>query len=210
MGQSPTIFPESTGGLNGYHIPRYDSPDPVLKAIEMRFTETELKGAFVVDLEPMIDERGFFARTYCVREFETVGLSAHWAQSSTSFNQKKGTLRGIHYQCAPHEEIKLVRCTAGSLYDVIVDLRPDSTTYCQWVSMELSAKNRKAFYIPKGFGHAFQTLEEDTEILYHMSEFYHPECYKGARWNDPVFSIEWPLEKCILSDRDQMFPDWIK
>lgn len=168
----------------------------------MIFSETPLKGAYVLELDRIEDERGFFARSWCVKEFKKHGLNPDLVQCSVSFNKKKGTLRGMHYQAAPHEEAKLVRCTRGALYDVIIDLRPDSGTFKQWFGVELSAENRKALYIPEGFAHGFQTLEDDTEVLYQMSEFYHPESVRGLRWNDPQFGIVWPIEVVTTSKRD--------
>jgi len=169
------------------------------------FEETKLKGAYVINIEPIEDERGFFARSFCQKEFEQLGLNPCVAQCNISFNKKKGTLRGMHYQAAPHEEAKLVSCVKGSIYDVIIDLRPGSITYCQWVSVELSAENHKMLYIPEGFAHGFQTLEDNTEVFYQMSEFYHPESARGVRWNDPAFGIEWPLEERIISKKDLRF-----
>ena len=158
----------------------------------MIFTETPLKNAYIIELEQIEDERGFFARSWCVREFEEHGLNPNLVQCNVSFNKKKGTLRGMHYQVAPHEEAKLVRCTKGALYDVIIDLRPDSLTFKQWFGVELTAENRKALYIPEGFAHGFQTLKDDTEVFYQMSEFYHPANSQGVRYDDPAFGIKWP------------------
>ncbi len=174
----------------------------------MIFTETPLKDAYVIELEPIEDERGFFARSWCVREFEEHGLNPNLVQCNVSFNKKKGTLRGMHYQAPPHEEAKMLRCTKGSLYDVIVDLRKDSPTFKQWFSVDLTAENRKQLYIPEGFAHGFQTLEDGTEIFYQMTEFYHPKSAKGIRWNDPAFQIEWPLSDCIISENDSKYPDF--
>jgi dTDP-4-dehydrorhamnose 3,5-epimerase len=170
--------------------------------------ETELTGAFVIEAELIEDERGFFARTWCQREFEAHGLTVVWVQGNISGNHRAGTLRGMHYQMAPHGEIKLVRCTSGSVYDVIVDLRPDSPTYLNHVGIELSSRNRKMLYIPEGLAHGFQTLEDNTEVLYLMSGFYAPECARGVRWNDPIFGIQWPSAVRIISARDQGFPDY--
>lgn len=171
----------------------------------MIFEETKLKGAYVINIEPIEDERGFFARSFCQKEFEQLGLNPCVAQCNISFNKKKGTLRGMHYQAAPHEEAKLVSCVKGSIYDVIIDLRPGSITYCQWVSVELSAENHKMLYIPEGFAHGFQTLEDNTEVFYQMSEFYHPESARGVRWNDPAFGIEWPSAELIISEKDSTY-----
>jgi dTDP-4-dehydrorhamnose 3,5-epimerase len=173
------------------------------------FNETELKGAFVIDLEPIEDERGFFARAWCRREFTEHGLSTDIAQANMSFNKRKGTLRGMHFQKSPHAEDKLVRCTRGAIFDVAVDLRPDSPTRSRWVGVELTSENRRMLYVPKGFAHGFQTLEDDTEIFYLVSEFYTPEAEGGARWDDPAFGIEWPLgAPAEISDKDRTWPDY--
>jgi dTDP-4-dehydrorhamnose 3,5-epimerase len=174
----------------------------------MIFTETKLKSAFVIETEWQEDERGFLARSFCRDEFEAHGLNPRVVQCSISFNRKKGTLRGMHYQTRPYEEVKLVRCTRGAIYDVIIDLRPDSPTFEQWIAVELTADNRRMIYVPEGCAHGFQTLEDNTEVFYQMSEFYHPECARGVRWNDPAFGIEWPLSNPILSDRDRRFNDF--
>ena len=174
----------------------------------MKFVETELKGAFIIEPEPLEDERGFFARTWCRKEFEQHGLNCNVVQCNISFNRNKGTLRGMHYQASPFEEAKLVRCIMGAIYDVIVDLRPDSKTFMCWIPVELSAENRKMIYIPEGFAHGFQTLENDTEVFYQMSEFYAPEYVRGVRWNDPKFNIEWPDGIRIISAKDKIFQDF--
>ncbi|MEW6111652.1 MAG: dTDP-4-dehydrorhamnose 3,5-epimerase [Thermodesulfobacteriota bacterium] len=172
----------------------------------MKFTETELPGAFLIELEPNEDDRGFFARAFCRKEFEERGLVTDFVQSSISFNKKKGTLRGMHFQAPPHEEVKLVRCTRGSVYDVIVDLRPTSPTFKQWTALELSADNRWSLYIPKGFPHGFQTFEDNSEVLYMISAFYHAEAERGLRFDDPEVGIVWPLPDPIVSTRDQGLP----
>jgi dTDP-4-dehydrorhamnose 3,5-epimerase len=172
----------------------------------MIFLPTKLQGAYHVEIEPHADQRGFFARVWCPREFEAHGLNPRLAQCSVSFNSRKGTLRGMHYQAAPHEEAKLVRCTRGSLYDVIIDLRPGSPTFRQWVGVELTAENRRMLYVPEGFAHGFQTLANDTEVFYQISEFHHPESAQGVRWNDPAFAIAWPLPYPFLSQRDGSYP----
>lgn len=174
----------------------------------MRFIETELKGAFLIDPELLEDERGFFARTWCRKEFEQHGLNSDWVQCSISYNKRKGTLRGMHYQVAPFAETKLVRCTMGAIYDVIIDLRPDSKTYRHWISAELSAENRKMIYIPQGFAHGFQTLVDNTEVFYQMSEFYAPEYARAVRWNDPQFKILWPDSDRAMSEKDQKIEDF--
>ena len=174
----------------------------------MIFTDTKLTGATVIEPDLKGDERGFLIRTYCRDEFEAHGLDADIAQCSIPFNQKAGTLRGLHYQAQPHGEVKLVRCIAGAVWDVIVDLRPDSPTFKQWFSVELSAGNRKALYIPKGMAHGFITLRDDSEILYQISQPYCPESARGVRWNDPAFGIEWPGEVRTICDRDRDYPDF--
>jgi dTDP-4-dehydrorhamnose 3,5-epimerase len=175
----------------------------------MQFIETNLPGSYILEPERREDERGFFARTWCQREFEIYGLNSHLVQCNISFNYHAGTLRGMHYQAEPYAEAKLVRCTMGAIYDVIVDLRPDLPTFKQWVAVELTAENRKMLYIPEGFAHGFQTLTDNSEVLYQMSEFYHAESARGVRWNDPVFAIEWPhAVHRIISARDQGFTDF--
>jgi dTDP-4-dehydrorhamnose 3,5-epimerase len=173
----------------------------------MKFNSVPLGGAHLVELEPVADERGFFARSWCAEEFRSYGLNPGLAQCSLSFNKRKGTLRGMHYQAEPHAEVKLVRCTSGVIYDVILDLRPASPTYCKWFAIELTAANRKMLYIPEGIAHGFQTLADDTEVFYQISVSYHPESARGVRWNDPLFAIEWPVRDLILSERDRSFPD---
>lgn len=176
----------------------------------MIFHKLKLEGAYRIDLEPREDERGFFARAWCQREFAEYGLETRIVQSNLSYNRHKGTLRGMHYQAPPYEEVKLVRCIRGSIFDVIIDLRPGSPTFKQWVGVELTATNRQMLYVPKGFAHGFQTLEDDTEVFYHVSEFYTPGAERGVRWNDPQFGIEWPaVEKRILSPKDQSWPDFV-
>lgn len=172
----------------------------------MKFTETSLPGAYLIEIEPIEDERGFFARSWCREEFRERGLNPNLAQCNISFNRQKGTLRGMHYQIKPREEAKLVRCTRGAIYDVIVDLRPESPAHKKWIAVELTANNRKALYAPEGFAHGFQTLEDDTEVFYQMSEAYYPECARGVRWDDPVLGIEWPLAAVILSGKDSSYP----
>jgi dTDP-4-dehydrorhamnose 3,5-epimerase len=174
----------------------------------MIFKETGVKGAYIIEPEPIADERGVFARTFCRREFEKHGLNPDIAQCSTSHNRKKGTLRGMHYQVAPCEEAKLVSCTKGAVYDVIIDIRRNSATYCRWVTVELSAENNRMLYIPEGFAHGFQTLEDDTVVNYQISEFYHPECARGLRWNDPAFRVKWPFNPTIISEKDKNYSDF--
>jgi dTDP-4-dehydrorhamnose 3,5-epimerase len=175
----------------------------------MIFTETKLKGAFIIEPEKLEDDRGFFARTFCQKEFAAYGLNTNFVQCNISFNKKKGTLRGMHYQVAPHQEVKLVRCTRGAIYDAIIDLRPGSSTCKQWVAVELTATNCRMLYIPEGFAHGFQTLEDNTEVFYQMSEFYYPESARGVRWDDPELNIEWPYCLPILSDKDRSYTNLI-
>lgn len=175
----------------------------------MLFRETALTGAYLIELDKHEDERGFFARSWCQREFLAHGLNPRLVQCNISFNRRRGTLRGMHYQVAPHEEAKLVRCTRGAIYDVIIDLRPASPTYMQWIAVELTADNYRMLYIPERFAHGFQTLEDNTEVFYQMSEFYAPECARGIRWNDPTFAISWPTAERIISQRDQQYPDFV-
>jgi len=172
----------------------------------MKFTKTELEGAFIIDIQKISDPRGFFARSWCKREFEEHGITSNLAQANLSFNREKGTLRGLHYQNAPHAEAKLMRCTKGAIYDVAVDLRPDSPTYCKWVSAELTAENHRMLLVPEGYAHGFQTLEDDTEVFYQVTEFYTPETEGGARYDDPAFGISWPLDVTVLSDKDANWP----
>jgi len=176
----------------------------------MKFTPTPLPGAYVIDLERLEDERGFFARSWCQREFEAQGLNSRVVQCDASFNAKKGTLRGMHYQVKPFEEAKLVRCTVGSIYDLIVDIRPDSASYGQHFGLVLSWENHSMLFVPEGFAHGFLTLSDNTEVFYQMSEFYAPDHERGFRWNDPAFAIEWPADVLIMSDRDRNYPDFTK
>jgi dTDP-4-dehydrorhamnose 3,5-epimerase len=172
------------------------------------FRETELSGAWLVELEPRGDSRGFFARAWCEDELAEHGLTTRIAQCSVSWNARRGTLRGMHFQAAPHEEVKLVRCTRGAIYDVIVDLRRSSPTYTRWLGVELTAENRRTIYVPEGFAHGFQTLVDDTELFYQVSEAHAPESERGVRWDDPAFGIEWPLPHPILSEKDRAWPDF--
>lgn len=173
----------------------------------MIFTETSLKGAYLIELDKLPDDRGFFARSWCQREFEAHGLDSRVVQCNISFNRKQGTLRGMHYQIAPGAESKLVRCARGALYDVIIDLRPESETFLQWIAVRLTADRYTMLYVPKRFAHGFQTLENDTEVFYQMSEFYSPEDARGVRWNDPLFNIQWPDAERTISVRDQQYKD---
>jgi dTDP-4-dehydrorhamnose 3,5-epimerase len=172
------------------------------------FTETELRGSYVIEPERQEDERGFFARVWCQKEFHEHRLDTTIVQCNVSFNKKRGTLRGMHYQADPHAEVKVIRCTRGSLYDVIVDLRPDSPTYKRYISIVLSADNHKILYVPKGFAHGFQTLEDHTEVFYQMSEIYTPKSSRGFRWNDPAFHIVWPDDTRTISSKDLSYPDF--
>jgi len=171
----------------------------------MLFKPTKLKGVYIIDIESKKDERGFFARSFCQKEFSAAGLKLSIKQSSISYNKKRGTLRGLHYQIAPHREAKLVSCIRGAIYDVIVDLRNNSPTYRRWVGVELSEKNHKMLYIPEGFAHGFQTIKDNTIVFYQISEFYHPESARGLRWDDPVLAIKWPVKNLTISPRDKTY-----
>jgi dTDP-4-dehydrorhamnose 3,5-epimerase len=173
------------------------------------FRETKLPGAFVIEQERNEDGRGFFARTFCRAEFEEHGMNPDVAQCNVSFNKRKGTLRGMHYQVQPFAEAKLVRCASGAIFDVIIDLRESSSTFCQHVAIELCARTGKMLYIPEGFAHGFQTLEDSTEVFYQMSKPYAADCARGVRWNDPAFGIEWPPAERIILDRDRSYPDFL-
>jgi dTDP-4-dehydrorhamnose 3,5-epimerase len=173
------------------------------------FEETKLPGAFVIELERREDERGFFARTFCANEFADQGLNARLVQANTSWNPRQGTLRGMHFQKAPSAEVKVVRATRGAIHDVVIDLRPDSPTYKQWIGVDLTEENRRALYVPEGFAHGFQTLAPDTEVHYLVTEFYTPEAEGGVRWDDPAFGIEWPdPANAFLSPKDATWPDF--
>jgi len=173
----------------------------------VRFIPTDLAGAYVIEPDKMEDERGFFARTFCRDEFAAHGLHRVFVQCNVSFNARKGTLRGLHFQAQPHEEAKLVRCTRGAIYDVIVDIRRKSPTFKRWGAFELSAKNHRMLYAPEGFAHGFQTLEDNCEVFYQMSEMYHSGLARGVRWNDPAFAIRWPVADPFVSQRDAHYPD---
>ena len=172
----------------------------------MIFRDTKLKGAFIIDLEPHEDDRGSFARTFCRREFERYGLNSTLVQESVSFNRRRGTLRGMHYQAAPCQEARVVRCTRGAIHDVVVDVRKDSPTRLQWLAVELSAANQRMVYIPEGFAHGFQSLDDGSEVLYQMSAFYSPDHARGFRWDDPLVNIAWPSSHFIISPRDLSYP----
>jgi dTDP-4-dehydrorhamnose 3,5-epimerase len=172
----------------------------------MRFEPTKLSGVFIVEVEPHEDSRGSFARTFCAREFAEQGLVSTFVQSSVSFNRKRGTLRGLHYQLPPACETKLVRCTAGALYDVIVDLRPDSPTYLRHIGVELTARNRRAVYVPEMVAHGFQSLEDETEVFYQISAFFVPDKSTGLRYDDPKLGISWPLPVAVISEKDARWP----
>ena len=172
----------------------------------MIFRETPLRGAYLIEPELIEDNRGFFARTWCHREFAERGLCDQFTQCNISFNHKAGTVRGMHYQAPPHAEAKLVRCTAGAIYDVIVDMRPGSPTYCQWFAAELSAENRHMLYIPEEFAHGFQTLADQSEVFYQMSHEFHPSSSRGFRWNDPKINISWPGSATVIAAKDASWP----
>jgi dTDP-4-dehydrorhamnose 3,5-epimerase len=174
----------------------------------MKFTELSIKGAWLLDIEPSTDERGFFARTFCTDVFARHGLENGITQCSISFNNKKGTLRGMHYQVAPHEETKLVRCSRGAVYDVVVDIRKASATFGTWLGFTLSEDNNRALYIPAGCAHGFMTTVDKSEVYYQISEPFHPDCARGFRYNDGFFSISWPLPVSVISPRDQAYEDF--
>lgn len=171
----------------------------------MKFIETGLSGLYLIEIQAIADARGFFARSFCVNEFASLGLDPAVAQCNISFNERAGTLRGMHYQEQPHEEARLVRCTSGAIYDVAVDRREDSSTYLKWFAVELNSENRRMLFVPRGFAHGFQTLVDRTEVSYIMSEFYHPEGARGLRWNDPALSIRWPFANPIISEKDSAY-----
>jgi len=174
----------------------------------MIFKKTNLEGAFIVEIQRLEDGRGFFARSFCQREFQEHGLNPNLAQCNISFNKVKGTLRGMHFQVAPHEEAKLVRCTQGAIHDVIIDLRPDSPNYMHHFAIDLTAEAHNALYVPEGFAHGFLTLAPETCVFYQMSEFYAPGYARGFRWNDPAFNLKWPVEIEMISERDANYPDF--
>lgn len=174
----------------------------------MIFSETKIKGVYIIEPELLLDERGFFARSFCKEEFQKNGLETDIVQCNISYNKKKGTLRGMHYQAAPFEEAKIVSCTKGSIYDVVVDLRRDSPTYRNWYAKELSTDSYQMLYIPKGCAHGFQTLEDNCNVYYQIGEYYHPEYARGIRWNDPVIGIVWPIPAGNISEKDQNYVDF--
>ena len=174
----------------------------------MNFIETKFKGAYIIDIKKIEDERGFFARAWCQNEFKTYNLNPNMAQLNVAFSHKRGTIRGMHYQESPWQEAKLVRCTNGGIYDVIIDLRRDSPTHEQWIGVELTEENRRMLYAPEGFAHGYQTLQDDTEMYYQTTQFYAPEFARGVRFDDPVFGIVWPLSVEIISNQDRSWPDY--
>jgi dTDP-4-dehydrorhamnose 3,5-epimerase len=174
----------------------------------MKFQETKLPGVFEIHLDPLADERGFFARSWCQKEFETRGLNSRLVQCNVSFNLRQATLRGLHYQAAPFAEAKVVRCTSGAIYDVAVDLRPESPAYLQWWGVTLTAENRDMLYVPEGCAHGFVTLQDNSEVFYQMSESYEPASARGVRWDDPAFKIDWPLLPRVISDRDRSYQNF--
>jgi dTDP-4-dehydrorhamnose 3,5-epimerase len=174
----------------------------------MIFTETSVSGVWMIDLDRRSDERGFFARTWDSSELAERGLNARLAQCSISYNARRGTLRGMHYQAAPHEEAKLVRCTSGAIFDVALDLRPSSASFKGWFGVELTAENRRALYVPEGCAHGFLTLTDDSEVLYQITEVYAPDAARGVRWDDPAFGIDWPGQVVVITGRDRTYPDF--
>jgi dTDP-4-dehydrorhamnose 3,5-epimerase len=173
----------------------------------MIFKPTPIAGVYIIQPERMADDRGYFARTWCAKEFAAHGLETRLAQCSVSFNHRAGTLRGMHYQAAPFGEVKLVRCTSGAIFDVALDLRPDSPTFCRWFGAELSAENGSMLFLPVGVAHGFQTLAGASEVFYQISEFYTAQASRGVRWNDPLFAIAWPLPVSVIAPRDAGYPD---
>jgi len=174
----------------------------------MIFNPAGLSGAYIIDMEPITDDRGFFARAWCRDTFEKRGLKTDFVQSNNSFSRSKGTLRGLHYQVSPYQEAKLVRCIKGAIYDVMIDVRPDSETYAQWFGIELNAENRRMIYMPEGIAHGFLTLQDETEILYNITQSYHPECERGIRYNDPSIKIKWPRKIEVVTEKDLQWPDF--
>ncbi len=174
----------------------------------MKFTPTKIPGAYLIEIHPITDERGFFARSFCTDEFQQQGLNSNFVQCNVSFTAQKGTIRGMHYQIAPDTETKLVRCSRGAIYDVILDLRPQSPTFKQWISAELTADNHRMFYVPPGCAHGLQTLVDDTEVFYQMAGVYKADSARGVRWNDPAFRIQMPLAVSIVNKRDRDYPDF--
>ena len=174
----------------------------------MIFTPLSLTGAWLVEIEPRDDHRGFYARSFSAREFKERGLVDAFVEGGISHNRRRGTIRGLHLQRAPHAQAKLVRCSRGAIYDVIVDLRPESPTYCRWLSVELSASSQTTLFVPAGFAHGFQTLDDEVEVVYQMSDYYQPAAEFGVRWNDPRFGIAWPLDEIVMSERDRTFADF--
>lgn len=174
----------------------------------MKFLETSIKGVFEISITPMTDERGFFARTWCKKEFQELGLETTLVQCSISFNAKKGTLRGMHFQASPFEETKVVRCTQGAIYDVVLDLRRESPSYRKWIAATLTAEERNMIYVPKGCAHGFLTLSDNTEVFYQMTQVFDATSTRGVRWNDPAFNIAWPDKVEVISERDRTYPDY--
>jgi dTDP-4-dehydrorhamnose 3,5-epimerase len=176
----------------------------------VKIREAGLPGLFLVELDRLVDERGYFARTFCEREFSAAGLPHQFVQSSVSVNSKKGTVRGLHFQKAPSSEGKLVTCVRGRIFDVALDIRPGSPTYCRWAAFELEEENKRLLYIPPGMAHGFQTLEDEAVVSYQMTDFYRPDLSDGVRWDDPAFAIRWPLAPTVMSEKDRSLPDFAK
>jgi dTDP-4-dehydrorhamnose 3,5-epimerase len=174
----------------------------------MRCIPTDLRDAYVLELDLVADARGFFAQTFSQKEFSEHGLASRIVECASAWNKARGTLRGLHYQAPPHAQAKVVRCLRGAVFDVIIDLRPESATYCKWIAVDLTAQNRKMLYVPEGFAHGYETLEPDTEVSYLFSAFYNPVAERAVRWDDPRFQIPWPLANPILSDKDRQHPDF--
>tara|TARA_B110000003_G_C16614884_1_gene520928 strand:- start:410 stop:940 length:531 start_codon:yes stop_codon:yes gene_type:complete len=174
----------------------------------MKFNSTDIDGLYYVDIDRLEDERGFFGRAFCSQEFEKINLDSEVCQANISYNHSAGTLRGMHYQKSPYQESKFIRCIKGSIYDVVIDLRKNSPTYCHWFGIELNDKNRTALFVPKDFAHGFVTLADDTEVIYLVSQSYVPNAEKGIRWDDPFFAIDWPISPSLVSSKDAQWPDF--
>ena len=186
----------------------WEVPCRLKELVKLKFKETKLSGAFVISVEKREDPRGFFGRAWCLREFEGQGIVKNFVQANISSNHWMGTLRGMHYQIHPYQEVKLIRCTRGAIYDVIIDLRPKSPTYKEWTGVRLTAESHEMLYVPEGFGHGFQTLKDDTEVFYEVTQYYNSEAERGVRYDDPSFNICWPTRVQVISDKDKNWPNY--
>ena len=206
--RAPFVVHTRPGLGSPARVKRQGKGSQVNRSYAVIFTKTTLPGAYLIEPERLEDARGFFARTWCQQEFAAQGLNSHLVQCNLSYNHRRGTLRGMHLQIAPHPEAKVVRCTRGALYDVIIDLRPHSPTFTQWIAATLTADNRHMLYVPAGCAHGFQTLVDETEVFYQMSACYHPDSARGVRWDDPTFGVAWPIPNPVMSERDRTYPDF--